>query len=249
MVPIDIDDEADSAGIQAASSGGTFPNKVLRRWRRLRRLFTLPPAADTDTEAQLEGGLAALVAAGLIAVGDPVFAIGSYPQAHPAATVAEGGQLLAADGTLYPGPARLFGALCGERFAACGWMCLTAADGVRLEALRQRHLAETAPHLLAHGPGELAPLTALGVLATGDELRLQVTRPGGLGIGLPTVGLATVTEDGWFLLPEGDLYPTATSAAMAYLGPFITTGSWTTRDGRPLAVLHQFARDAARLTE
>lgn len=240
MVPIDIDDEV-YAAIEAAAIGGEHPNQVLRR------LLGLPPAADRDAGARPEGELAALLAAGLLNLGDPVFATGSYPQHHPAATVAEGGHLLTPDGTRHSGPDRLVGALFGEGFAVYGWACLTAADGARLEALRQRHLAEAAPHLVPHGPGELAALIAFAVLASGDELRL--TLRGGLNVGSPAMGTATVTEDGCFLLPEGDLYPTAASAAAACLGPFITTCSWTTRDGRPLAALHQLARDAVRLAE
>ena len=242
MIPIDIDGEVHAA-IEAAAHCGEHPNQVLRR------LLGLAPAADADTGEPWSGELAVLVAAGLIALGDPVFAIGSYPQHHPAAAIAEGGCLLTPDGTLHPGPGQLISALFGERFAAHGWACLTAADGARLETLRQRHLAETAPHLLPHGPGELAQLIALAVLSPGDQLRLTLPDPRGHSIGSPAVELATVTEDGCILLPGGDLYPTAASAAAACLGPFITTCSWTTRDGRPLAALHQLARDAARLTE
>ena len=242
MVPIDIDDEV-RAVIKAAAVCGEGPNQVLRRLLGL-------PAAGQGAAARREGELAALVAAGLIALGDPVFAIGSFAQvAHPAAAVAEDGHLLTADGTLHSGPGQLISALFGERFAAHGWTCLTDADGARLETLRQRHLAETTPHLLPHGPGELAPLIALRVLSRGDQLRLTLPDPRGHSIGSPAVDLATVTDDGCFLLPEGDRYPTAASAAAASLGPFITSGSWTTRDGRPVAALHQLARDAARSAE
>jgi hypothetical protein len=235
MVPIDIDDEVHTA-IQAATVGGEHPNQVLRR------LLGLPPT-DQDAATRPEGELAGLVAAGLIAPGERVFLTATTPRPHPVATVTSSGRLQAPNATVYPGPRQLLGALRGEKFEPYGWACLTITYGTRLEALRQRHLAETAPHLLPHGPGSLTPLIAAGLLEPGDELRLTLPRRVNDRIDSPVVGVATVTEDGCFLLPDGDRYLDATGAGAAYRGnPFSTFGSWLAPNGRRLASLRQLAR-------
>lgn len=231
MIPIDVDDEVHHAIYTAACTGDAN--------QRLRHLLHLPHDPCPDSGVSTEGELA-----GLIALGEEVYATGPVPETHPVATVAEHGRLRAADGTIYPGPRLMASALRGGTFESYGWQCLTAADGTRLEALRQRHLAETAPHLLPAGPGGLAPLIAAGLLAPGDELRLPMHRnPGGRGTGPIAVGVATVTDDGCFLLPQGDLYLTPTAAPAAYRGnPFNAWGTWTAPDGSRLAALRQLAR-------
>jgi hypothetical protein len=243
MPSVNVDDEVYRA-IEAAARDGESVNQSLRR------LLGLPPATGTGTGTgpQAAGELAALIAAGLIALGEPVYATDPVPVPDPVATVAEYGRLRAADGTIYPGPRQLSGALRGATFASYGWQGLTAADGTRLETLRQRLLAETAPHLLPSGPGALTPMIAAGLLAPGDELRLPMHRhPGGRGSLPIAVGIATVTDDGCFLLPDGDRYLTPTAASAAYRGnPFNAWGSWTAPDGRRLTALRQLARDDAR---
>jgi hypothetical protein len=237
MVLIDIDSAAYHA-IEAARRGGESCNQGVRR------LLGLAPSAEADTLPRPVGELPGLVAAGLLTPGEPLYSTSRMPGRVPVADVAEGGCLRGEDGTLYPGPHQLVGALRGDAYARHGWACLTTGDGTRLETLRQRHLADTAPHLLPTGPGLLAPLIAAGLLAPGDQLRLPIYlltgAPGPLAI-----GTATVTQDGCFQLPEGDLYVSASGAAAAYRGnPFSTRGSWLAPNGQRLTVMHRLARDA-----
>jgi hypothetical protein len=238
MVLIDVDGEVYHA-IEAAVRGGESCNQVVRR------LLGLPPWPDPQLWPSPIGELARLVSAGLVALGEPLYPNTVTPGWVPVAHLAEGGLLRAEDGSIYPGPNQLVGALRGQAFAQHGWACLTTGDGTRLETLRQRHLAETAPHLLPAGPGVLAPLIAAGLLAAGDELRLPIhlltSAPGSEPFAVRT---ATVTENGCFLLPEGDLYTTGSGAAAAHRGnPFSTRSTWLAPDGRRLTVLRDLARD------
>lgn len=123
MIPIDVDDEVHRAIYTAACTGDAN--------QRLRHLLHLPHDPCPDTGVSTQGELAGLVAAGLIALGEQVYATGPVP----VATVAEHGWLRAADAAVYPGPRQLVRGLRGGTFAPYGWQVLTAADGTGLETL------------------------------------------------------------------------------------------------------------------
>lgn len=238
MVLIEIDDEVNGV-IEAATVGGESPTWTLRR------LLGLPHPEGSPTSPIAVGELAELIAAGLIGPGDPLYATAPVRDPRPVAAVADGGRLRAADGIIYLGPRQLVAAVRGATFESYGWQCLSTADGTRLEALRQRLLAKTAPHLLPTGPGGLAPLIAAGYLAPGDVLSLPMYRsPGGRATSPVAIGYAKVTGDGCFLLPQDDLYLTPTAATAAYRGnPFNAWGSWTAPDTRRLVALRALAAE------
>ena len=237
MAVIEVDDQVYRVVCRAAPGGDL--NQGLRGLLGLAPGGT-GPSADPNAPGELDG----LIAAGLIAPEEKLFATSPVRGPHPVATVTDDGRLYDAHGVVYPGPAQLLRALRGGTFAPYGWQCLTTADGRCLATVRQRWIAETAPHLLPSGPGALTPLITAGLLGPGDQLRLPMyASSDNRTSGSVAVGTATVSAIGWFLLPDGARYPNPSAAAAAYRGnPTNAWAGWVGPDGRRLAALRELAR-------
>jgi len=234
MPVITVDDEVYHA-IEATAHDGESLNQAVRR------LLGLPPATGTATGLQTAGELAELIAAGLIALGEPVYATAPVPDPDPVATVAEHGYLRGPDGTIYPGPRQLISALRGTAFAPYAWHCLTAADGRNLETVRQSLTGDEQQRPGSYGA--LAPMIAAGLLNPGDELRLPTHRRNGGRVPPIAVGTATVTEDGFFRMPDGSRHANPYGAAAAFRGtPAGAWTAWAAPDGRRLIILRDLAR-------
>lgn len=233
MIPIDIDDEVHHAIYTAACTGDAN--------QRLRHLLRMPHAPCPPTDLDQLGELAGVIAAGMLMPDEPLYATGPVRDPHPIATVVGDGRLRANDTNVYPGPRALITALRGRAFAAYAWHCLATGDGGNMETLRQRATGDQQPHPGSHGA--LTPLIAAGLLAPGDRLRLAMHRHNSGRVPPIAVGTATVTDDGFFLLPDGSRHANPYGAAAAYRGnPAGAWASWAAPDRRRLQLLRDLSR-------
>ena len=200
---------------------------------------TDPPPAAAQGGA---GELARLILARLIAPGAWLHRTSPAPRTAPVAQVTPGGRLRAASGAEYPGPREAITRLEAARYAPIAWQCLTTADRVNLETLRQR--AE--PDQDDRPAGALLPLIGAGLLHAGDELRYEMTTGRGrVGqhVRLLATASAEVTCDGWLQLADGALYAAPSPAAAACCG--VLTNGWKAwhheADGRSLLTLRRAA--------
>jgi hypothetical protein len=236
MVLIYVDDEI-HAMIEAATCDGEPLNQGARRLLGLTLDATQP-----DPQPDCVGDLADLIADGLVKAGEHLLATAVDPdEQRLLATVLADGRLRATGATIYQGPRALITASRGRNPASYAWHLLTTADGRNLETLRQRQTGDRQQRPDSYGA--LAPLITAGLLASGDELRLQVHRHNAGRVPPIAVVTATVTDDGFFLLSDGSRHHNPSGAKAATQGNPV--GAWTTwaaPDGRRLINLRDLAR-------